>query len=39
MKNQEIDKIAAGITHSACITGGKVFVWGVCGSKKSLIVR
>jgi mitogen-activated protein kinase kinase kinase 9 len=30
---EEIEKIACGLSHSACIKNGRVFLWGVCGAK------
>lgn len=32
---EEIERIAAGVSHSGCIRCGKVFVWGICGSKEA----
>lgn len=34
---QKIDKIACGVSHSACLTNGRVYVWGRLGLSKAMI--
>lgn len=36
---QKIDKISCGVTHSACLTGGRVYIWGSLGLSKSMILK
>lgn len=38
-KNGEIEKITCGLSHSACITNGKVYIWGAAGSLESHLFR
>ena len=38
-KNDEIEKIACGLTHSGCIRGGKVFLWGLPCNKESSLLK
>ena len=36
----EVERIAAGLAHSACIrNAGEVLMWGVAGSLESLVFR
>ena len=37
--NESIQKIAAGVSHSACIANGKLFLWGLWGSGKNMIYQ
>lgn len=37
--NDKIEKIAAGVSHSACIASGKLFIWGLWGSGKNMIYQ
>ncbi len=39
LRSDEVEKIATGITHSGAVIGGKAYLWGVCGSSKTLILR
>lgn len=32
---EEIEKISCGLSHSACIKNGRVFLWGICGSREN----
>ncbi|KRX09626.1 Regulator of chromosome condensation 1/beta-lactamase-inhibitor protein II [Pseudocohnilembus persalinus] len=38
-KKIKIDKIACGLTHSACIIGGQVYMWGIAGTSQQLIFQ
>lgn len=40
MKGMEVERVAAGLAHSGCITNaGEVLMWGVAGSLSSLVFR
>ncbi len=38
-KAEEIEKIACGLTHSACIRNGKVYIWGLYSNRESSALK
>jgi mitogen-activated protein kinase kinase kinase 9 len=35
----KIEKIVCGLGHSGCIINGRAYVWGICGTKESMIFK
>lgn len=38
-KNEEIEKISCGLTHSGCIRSGKIYLWGLFSNNESLALK
>jgi len=38
-KNEEIEKIACGLTHSACIKNGKIYMWGLYSNNDAMALK
>lgn len=36
---EKIEKIACGVGHTACVIGGRAYVWGANGERDSLIFQ
>ncbi len=38
-RQEKIEKICCGLTHSGCVMGGKAYVWGMMGVREQLVFK